>query len=368
MHMTDKRLLSEYMCKRLYDDNSDISIWGKSILHSYERVSRLAFLPLLTWTSARDCIVFGSRIYSKLSEDGRSQSHVVLSARDIARMPVIPSSFSYDLQSYRAVCRAVTNRNDEVLDRLMSRIRNTLKIVHPRLFVANSTIDPINRLWIHAAKEYGAKVACLQHGVYSREIPDYAQEDDIVDSYIALDDSQKAIVARNIDSQKIVVLGRQSQFAWKTPGKSISVCFVGEDWERYGYVELKQMIVARYLDIGVALASIGVGASWYKPHPSEERMFGIDDKLRILPKNNINVPDVYIGFSSSFLKDVSSRGKLAIQILEPKTNADCFQNNGYCLSVANDEDLVDNVLRILQSDQTPPCIHEQKLDSLLELT
>lgn len=366
--MPSKHPISDYISKRLYDDNSDISIWGKSILHSYERVSRLAFLPPLTWTSARQCIVFGSRIYAKLSEGGRAQSHVVLSARDLARMPVIPSSFSYDLQSYRAVCKAVTDQNDDALDRLMSRIRKTLNMVQPRLFVANSTIDPINRLWILAAKEYGAKVACLQHGVYSQEIPDYAQEDDIVDSYIALDDSQKSIVARNIDYRKIVVLGRQSQFAWKTPGKSISVCFVGEDWERYGYIELKQMIVARYLDISAALTSIGVGALWYKPHPSEEHMFGIDEKLRILPKNNINSPDVYIGFSSSLLKDVSSRGKLAIQILEPKTNADCFQKNGYCLSVANDVNLVDSVLGILHSDQTPPCIQEQELDSLLELT
>ncbi len=366
--MTDKHLLSEYACKRLYDDNSDISIWGKSILHSYERVSRLAFLPPLTWTSARQCVVFGSRIYAKLGEDGRAQSHVVLSARDLVRMPVVPSSFTYDLQSYRAVCWAVTNQNDDVLNRLMSRIRNTLNIVRPRLFVANSTIDPINRLWILAAKEYGAKVACLQHGVYSQEIPDYAQEDDIVDSYIALDESQKSIVARNIDSRKIVALGKQSQFAWKSPGKSISVCFVGEDWERYGYVELKQMIVARYLDIGAALTSIGVGALWYKPHPSEERMFGIDKKLRILPKNNIHVPDVYFGFSSSLLKDVSSRGKLAIQVLDAKTMADSFQDNGYCMSVANDDDLVDNVLDILQSDQTPPCIQEQELDCLLELT
>ena len=366
--MPSKHPISDYISIRLYDDNSDLSIWGKSILHSYERVSRLAFLPPLTWTSVRQCIVFGSRIYSKLSEGGRAQSHVVLSARDLTRVPVIPLSFSYDLQSYRAVYKAVTNQNDDVLDRLRHRIRNTLNIVQPRLFVANSTIDPINRLWILAAKEYGAKVACLQHGVYARELPDYAQEDDIIDSYIALDDSQKSIVARNIDSRKIVVLGKQSQFAWKAPSKAISVCFVGEDWERYGYVELQQMIVARYLDIGVALTSIGIGALWYKPHPSEARMFGIDKKLRILPKNNIIEPDVYIGFSSSLLKDVSSRGKLAIQILEPKTKADCFQNNGYCLSVANDDNLVDNLLGILQSDQAPPCIQEQQLDGLLELT
>jgi hypothetical protein len=59
---------------------------------------------------------------------------------------------------------------------------------------------------------------------------------------------------------------------------------------------------------------------------------------------------------------------LAIQILESQTNADCFQNNGYCLSVANDVNLVDNVLGILHSDQTPPCIQERELDSLLELT
>lgn len=359
--------LLNFISRRLYDNDSVLSIWGKSILQSYKQVSRLSFLPPVTWMGERQCIVFGSRIYGKLGARGRSESHVTMSARDLLRMPGLPGSFSYDLQAYASVCDAVVKHEFDALEKLKSRVEKTLRVVRPRIFVANSTIDPINRLWILAAKEFGAKVVCLQHGVYSQVIPDYAQEDNIVDSYIALDESQKEIVARNVDSKRILVLGKRSRFKWIAPGKSISVCFVGEDWERYGYVDLKQMIVSRYREIAGALSANGVSSIWYKPHPSENQMFGVNNEVGILTNRDIELPHVYIGFSSSLLKDVSSQGKLAIQILEPQTNADCFQSNGYCLSVKNDSDLISNILEIIKHDQTQPCVLDQGLEGLLGL-
>jgi hypothetical protein len=363
--MTDERNLSEFMSRRLYDDKAELSIWGKSLMDSYLRVSKLSFLPPLVWSRASQYMVFGSRVFGKLGSVGRLNSHVVLSARDPVRLPSIPNSFSYDLRAYAAVREAVAQKKSAAIRKLESRIQKILDVVRPQIFIANSTMDPINRVWIQVAKNAGANTYCLQHGVYAKEMPDYAQEEDIVDTYIALDASQKEIVSRNIDSKKIKILGNSAEFSWKSLGNSTSVCFVGEDWERYGFLDIKRSIIDRYQKVAYALRKNGLNSIWYKPHPSEVEMFGIDGEMRLLQQKHIELPDVFIGFSSSLLRDVSARGKLAIQILDERTQADNFQSNGYCLTVNNDLTLIDSILEIIGSDRLVPFVRDRALEDLL---
>jgi hypothetical protein len=362
------RPLFDYISSRLLDDRGDISIWGKSIINEYQKISNLPFLPRLSWRDERQCIAFGSRIFGKLKKNGKINTHVLMSARDLIRMPAIPTSFSYDLKAYKVFIDALTNKNFYNLDACFSQMLNTLSIVKPRIFVANSTIDPISRLWILAAREYGiSKIYCLQHGLYAQEQPEYAQDEDIVDLYIALDENQKMIVSRYINPEKVLVLGTRDRFIWKSPLSPLSVCFVGEDWERYGYLELKQLIISRYRDLASAFSSLGVTSLFYKPHPSENLMYGIDKELITLTNKEIDLPDVYIGFSSSFLRDASACGKLAIQILEPQTKADCFEANGYCLTVNNDVNLIERIFEIIRSDCSVPFVREQQLDDILDM-
>lgn len=363
--MTDERTLSEYISGRLYDDKSDFSIWGNSILDSYFRVSKLSFVPPLVWSRASRYMVFGSRVFGKFGNAGRLESHVIVSARDLLRLPCIPSSFSYDLRAYAEVYRAVAAKEYPAMAKFESRIQEILNVVNPKIFIANSTMDPINRAWIQAAKKFGAKTYCLQHGVYAKQMPYYAQEEDIVDAYIALDASQKEIVAKNIDSKKIEVLGNRSEFSWKSPGDAISVCFVGEDWERYGFTDMKHEIIDCYRKVARMLRRNGWNSIWYKPHPSEVAMFGIDAEMQLLKPKHIGVPDVFIGFSSSLLKDVSARGKLAIQILDERTQADNFQSNGYCLTVNNDGTLIDSIIQFIGSDRMVPCVRDRALEDIL---
>jgi hypothetical protein len=359
--------LCDYVSSRLYDDKSNISVWGKSILHSYERVSRLAWLPRISWSASRPIVVIGSRIHGKMGVDGRGRSHVVLSARDPMRMSFRPTSFSYDLKAYRAVCEAMLRGNCTELESSLSRIRRDLIRISPQILVVNSTIDPICRLWIFAAKELGIKIYCLQHGVYAKEIPNFAQEQDVVDFYIALDNIQRDIVGRNIDIKKIVTLGERDFFKWKTRGASSSICFVGEDWERYGHESLKKKIIEVYMELAIYLRGMGFNSMWYKPHPSESNMFGIDKYVSILSNRDIGTPDVFIGFSSSLLRDVSSRGRLAIQILDSDTKADNFQNNGYCLTVVKNKNITHDLKNIILCDQVSPFIRDRALEALLKI-
>lgn len=357
--------LTEYLGRRLITPDGNYSIWGDSLLNAYSQVSRFSSLPPVAWTGNRNCIVYGSRIFNKLTPEGRRESHLVLSARDPLRLIDFPRSFSYDLKAYREVYSAIRYQRDNLLIGLQSRISQIIQKAKPKIFVANSTIDPINRLWLQIARELGAKTCCLQHGVYAKEAPDYALEEDIVDKYIALDKSQATIVGRNIDARKISLLGECASFEWNPPSKEMKVCFVGEDWERYGYVDFKELVVRRYMEIMSGLRQRGVSSFFYKPHPSEQNFFGIDRQLPMLKNKDVNSPDVYIGFSSSFLKDMSSRGKLAIQIFEEQLKADNFSLNGYCVTIPNDRNLIEALFFTMKNRQIVPCIRERRLEDLL---
>ena len=355
----------EFAARRLKDSEGRLSIWGESLLKAYAQVSAIPFMPPIVWTNHKTRLIFGSRIFNKLSQSGQSNAHLILSVRDPFRLTGVPTSFSYDLKSYGEIYRAVSGRGSDGLLKLQHRMLKIIDKTGASIFVANSTIDPINRLWLSVARNCGLKTICLQHGVYSKNIPDYAQEEDIVDRYIALDESQAKIVARNIDSEKIFSLGGRESFWWKPPEDGLTICFVGEDWERYGFVELKKFLVSRYREIAASLTKGREIEVCYKPHPSENQSYGIDVEMRRVSKRELMRPDVYIGFSSSLLRDVSAQGKLAIQIFDKKFNADNFFDNGYCLSVDNDVNLIASIAELISKEQEVPCVRERSLESFL---
>lgn len=356
----------EFAARRLKDAEGKLSIWGESLLKAYAQVSSISFVPSIVWAGRKDHLIFGSRIFNKLSHEGRRDAHLILSVRDPFRLAGMPSSFSYDLKSYGEIYRAVCGkRNDGVLD-LQRRMLKIMDKTRAKIFVANSTIDPINRLWLSLARQSGLKTICLQHGIYPKAVPDYAQEEDIVDQYIALDDNQAAIVGRNINKDKIISLGKRCFFEWIPPEKGLKICFVGEDWERYyGFVDLKRILVDGYRALARSFVQDENISIYYKPHPSEQLFYGIDKEMRLLSREQIDEPDVYIGFSSSFLRDMATRGKLAIQIFDSRFNVDRFSENGYCMSLDNDEDLIGTIIETVQKSQTVPCIFETSVDQLL---
>lgn len=289
-----------------------------------------------------------------------------MSARDLLRLQTFPKSFTYDLKAYGDVLDAVRNKCSKRLIELETRIQKTFKIVKPKIFVANSTLDPINRMWLKVASANGITTVCLQHGVYSKQHHALGMEDDIVDHYIALDSSQGSIVESAIEKNKIQLLGKKCFFDWAPKKNVLKVCFVGEDWERYGQEDIKRMIIDQYKKIINCLPGSGKYIFYYKRHPSEKNSFNIENVTTNLKNKYKDNADIYIGFTSSLLRDVSSRGKLAIQIFDPKTIADDFSECGYCLTVRNSDDCVTDIYNIISNKQLVPFIEERKLDNLLE--
>jgi len=361
--MSSSSILIEFASRRLRDEDGSFSIWGKAILENYRSVANIAYLPALSWSRKKDLILFGVKAFSLLSESYKIKSHLVLKARDPKRLTRFPASFTYDLSAYKQVYAAIQNHDDAYIQILKKQIDSTFEKVQPIFFIANSTIDPIDRLWIRHANERGIKTICLQHGIYSQAIPWYAQEEDIVKKFIALDAGQAQIIAKNIHPSKIVSLGKNSNFQWSSNGKVLNICFVGEDLERYGYLDMKMLIIDVYKYLAKYLINNTNFKCFYKPHPSEVASYGIAELIPIT--FNVEQMDVFIGFTSSLLKDISTKNKMAIQILDDKIPCDNFYENGYCLSVNNCADLVDKIMEVLGGVVNVPCITNIKLDELI---
>lgn len=357
--------IREYIIRRLIDPQGEFTIWGKAILEAYSRIAKFAFMPTLGLSRRSEILVLGVRIFNQLSETTRRQTHLVMTARDILRSKNLPRSLTYDLKIYSELYSLIKNNNLKAYEGCRRRVEIILSNTRAKIVVANSTIDPINRLWIQVANDMGLRTICVQHGVYSQAVPKHVLEEDIIDQYVALDDGQKIILQKNIAPEKIIPLGMRDTFDWKPSPEPLKICFIGEDWERYGFHQLKHLIIGRYIEIAKYLKSLGYNNFYYKPHPSEKMFLNIFDYAKLLKVDSIDVPDVYMGFSSTLLKDVSSRKKLAIQILDRGTGADNFQELGYCQSITNDDDLLEGIMNMVRVQRMVPFINNRKLDEVL---
>lgn len=356
----------EYISRRLFDDQGCWTITGKATLKAYQRVAKVAILPPLSICKKSNCIIIGSRIFNQLTDEARSEAHLVMTARDIKRIIFLPRSWAYDLQAYKDVC-ALVLRNDEIAyQNLKRRIEVVIKKTGARLVVANSTMDPINRMWLEVARTMGLKTACVQHGVYTKKAPKYLYEEDIVDHYVSLDQEQSKIIERNIAATKIVALGERSSFLWEPPAKSLKICFVGEDWERFGRIELKNNIINTYKDICLFLKEKGIDSLYYKPHPSETYFGAIHKHAKFIRNKDLMDPDVYIGFTSTLLKEMSSKNRLGVQIVASEMPSDVFEELGYCLSIKHDDKLLENLIKTITSSQCVPQICNRNITEIIK--
>lgn len=360
--MTDHR---EYIARRLVDPQGEYTIWGQSILNAYSRVAAFSFVPVLNVSRNSDLLVLGARIFNQLGKEMRGQAHLVMTVRDILRCKSLPNSVTYDVKSYGQLYSLIENNDEASYSACRLRAERVLKRTRAKVVVANSTLDPINRLWLQVARDLSLRTVCVQHGVYGDAIPEYVLEEDIIDRYVALDDGQAAILCKNIAAEKIVSLGARDTFEWDCRGSLPKICFVGEDWERYGLEKIKRLIIGKYIEIAAYLKAQGYGEIYYKPHPSEEMLFGIDSHARLIKPSDIHMPDVYVGFTSTLMKEMSSKGKLVIQIWEQETRAENFEALGYCLSIPNNEYMLERLLKKLRERQVVPFIRNAKLDEML---
>ena len=59
--MTFPMHLTEYVSKKLRDDNGDFSVWGKALLEHYIKVGNASFIPPVSWRNGREFILLGAR-------------------------------------------------------------------------------------------------------------------------------------------------------------------------------------------------------------------------------------------------------------------------------------------------------------------
>ena len=96
-------------------------------------------------------------------------------------------------------------------------------------------------------------------------------------------------------------------------------------------------------------------------------LLDIESFTNILKPIDFGLPDVYFGFGSTLLKEMSSKNKMAIQILDPVTGADNFQELGYCLTFINYSDMFEALPLLLCSKNLLPKIVDSDLTELLNL-
>jgi hypothetical protein len=94
-------------------------------------------------------------------------------------------------------------------------------------------------------------------------------------------------------------------------------------------------------------------------------MLDIESHARLLKPAAVDMPDVYVGFTSTLLKEMSSRGKLVIQIWDKETRADNFEALGYCRSIPNEAGLLSCLLVMLQEPQSMPRVRSASLEEAL---
>ena len=354
--------LKKYLIRRLLNDEGGVSVWGKAIINAYSCIARLPFLVEFSYAKEKDILILGSKIYNSVDDPLRDRSHLVMTARDLYRTRQFPKSFTYDLKTYKAISLVIERDDFGMLLLRQKKIEKILSLVSPKIIIANSTIDPINRLWIKCAKSMGINVLCVQHGVYNNTTPDYALEEDIVDRYLCLDYNQYLIVKRNIPSEKIVILGAESSFVWIPPKDGFRVCFVGEDWERYGMIDEKKIIIDTYIRIISSMKLVDNISFFYKPHPNESNMMNIKNFAKKIGKDKINQMDVFVGFTSTLLKEMSSARKLAIQIIDARIPSINFERQGYCKTIAVDiSELGNEISNLIQENGVVPCIDERNV-------
>ena len=313
----------------------------------------------------------GTNIYKKLDSNLKQKTHVVISARDVLRdfsiLGKLARSFTFDLSIYGRIYNQIINRgsSEEFLN-----VKHALDVIKPKVIILKSTIDPINRVWAFWANKLNIKVVCMQHGVFSSKASLEIMERNIVDHYITLGDKQSNIIKSIIPKRKHINLFESSSFSCKLKNKkTISICFIGTDYERYseaGKIN-KEKVLDIYMNLINAISQDnGVEYKlFYKSHPSEAKGNKIMRLSKMIQKTDYDKIDIFFGAASTLLMELASLGKCAIQLRSKSLPLDNYQELGYCASIEINNIKDKGLLTILKENETYPCLKEKSLSDVI---
>lgn len=285
-------------------------------------------------------VVIGLNLFDQLSKSQINESHIIFKPRDLIKDPlkVVKNlkNFTLNIGIYGKIYNALSKSTD--LDYNFEK--ESLLRISPKLLIVGSTIDPMQRLWLMAARDLKILTVCIQHGVMSSQSPPEIKERNIVDYYFAYNHKQSETIQTIIPLHKHRWLFDSEHF-YQLPLRKdkITICLIGSDYERYGEngIKNKKALINIYKKIVAAIENIH-GPSFavflYKQHPSEFKYYYFNGGVKVVKDINQDDIDIFFGVASTYLMNLASIDKCAIQVCEQNLlSVDRYEDNGFCKSI-----------------------------------
>ncbi len=323
-----------------YGENQAVIANKNALIQNYKKLLFLpSFLKIFKRKKSK-FVVIGLSLFNQLSKCQRDDSHIIFKPRDLIKEPirVIKNfrNFTLNLGIYRKIYNALKksidiNHNFE---------KESLLRISPKILIVGSTMDPMQRLWLMAAKDLGIATVCIQHGIMSSLSPPEIKERNIVDFYIAYNRKQSNIIQSMIPiSKHRWLFDTENFFHLPIHKDKITICLIGSDYERYGEIGVKnkRALVDIYRKLVNAIKNIH-GSTYadilYKQHPSESQYFLIDEDVKVVKNINEDQIDLFFGVTSTYLMNLASINKCAIQVCAQNIlSVDRYEDYGFCKSI-----------------------------------
>lgn len=340
------------MSKKYINENSTIDPWCKynncqavvasknALMQNYKKLEIVPrFFKVFVRKKSKFAVI-GFNIYNQLSGSQMNQAHIIFKPRDIIKNPFLIckhfKNFTFNLGIYGKVYRALKKSID--IDYQFER--DCLLRISPKILIVSSTIDPVQRLWIMAARDLEIVTVCIQHGVMSSLSPPEIKERNIVDYYFSYNKKQSKTIKSIIPMYKHRWLFDSEYFTLSPFQKNkITICLIGSDYERYGEVGIKnkKSLIDIYTKIVKAINSIhgpSFAHIYYKKHPSETDNFVVDAGIKSVKSINEDQVDIFFGVASTYLIHLASKNKCAIQVCAKHLiSVDRYEDYGFCKSI-----------------------------------
>ena len=201
---------------------------------------------------------------------------------------------------------------------LMSKL---VKMSRNSLIFIDSDGLPYQRTLCVAAQQAGAKVVCVQHGIFHEAF--FGIDGSLSDLNIAIDEIQLNLFLRSgIPNERLILhekIARKENITLPCQThRGRRVVLVGEGWWSHDPI-IHQLYHDTLVKLKRELSHLGI-ITFFRPHPSER--FAVWRYIRLFPimlagrSKNIVSTDIYIGATSSLLVESAKIGGVSIQITD----------------------------------------------------
>jgi hypothetical protein len=220
------------------------------------------------------------------------------------------------------------------------------------ILFANNDLLPFYRAIIYILRKKQCDLIIYQHGYYNYKSIVGQIEGEFADINYILDEIQKKKLSKTnrFAHSKMIVKKNHNIFNRTKKISNSRIVIIGEGWHTQDRILFFKYInyvitIVRKLSKSSTIQYI------YRPHPTEKIITRIipirTDRLKL--EESLNKYDIFVGFSSSLLKEAKDYGCISIQIRDSKWDYfENFQEIGYANFTTNIKGLtplLDNILQ-----------------------